>query len=115
MLDLILFFCCASVNEGVEITEVIGVGGISLKSPYVMQILSDIMGIPIKIAKAQQAGALGVAMCAATAKGLFESVEKAQLAMAQGILTQYTPREEYRSIYDKLYLRYKEFCSFLEL
>lgn len=103
------------VNEGVEITEVIGVGGISLKSPYVMQILSDIMGIPIKIAKAQQAGALGVAMCAATAKGLFESVEKAQLAMAQGILTQYTPREEYRSIYDKLYLRYKEFCSFLEL
>jgi L-ribulokinase len=53
-------------------------------------------------------------MCAATAKGLFESVEKAQLAMAQGILTQYTPREEYRSIYDKLYLRYKEFCSFLE-
>lgn len=103
------------VNEGVEITEVIGVGGISLKSPYVMQILSDIMGIPIKIAKAQQAGALGVTMCAATAKGLFESVEKAQLAMAQGILTQYTPREEYRYIYDKLYLRYKEFCSFLEL
>ena len=101
-------------KEGVEITEVIGVGGISLKSPYVMQTLSDIMGIPIKVAKAQQAGALGMAMCAATAAGLFDSVEIAQLAMGQGVLAEYKPRKENSDTYEKLYLRYKEFCSFLE-
>ena len=43
----------------------IGVGGISLKSPYAMQTLADVMGVPIKVAATQQAGALGAAMCAA--------------------------------------------------
>ena len=101
-------------KEGVMITEVIGVGGISLKSSYVMQSLSDIMGVPIKVAKAQQAGALGVAMCAATASGFFKSVETAQLLLGQGVLTEYEPRKEFSEIYEELYSRYKKFCGFLE-
>lgn len=101
-------------KEGVMITEVIGVGGISLKSSYVMQSLSDIMGVPIKVAKAQQAGALGVAMCAATASGFFKSVETAQLLLGQGVLTEYKPRKEFSEIYEELYSRYKKFCGFLE-
>ncbi|MEN6598487.1 MAG: FGGY-family carbohydrate kinase [Proteiniphilum sp.] len=48
-------------KEGVQVNEVIGVGGISLKSPYVMQTLADIMGVSIKVAATQQAGALGAA------------------------------------------------------
>ena len=101
-------------KEGVEISEVIGVGGISLKSPYVMQTLSDIMGVPIKVAAAQQAGALGVAMCAAVAARLHGSVQEAQNAMGQGSLAVYKPNESLRELYDSRYDRYKKFGSFLK-
>ncbi|SFK57995.1 ribulokinase [Proteiniphilum acetatigenes] len=93
-------------NEGVQVNEVIGVGGISLKSPYVMQTLSDIMGVPIKVAATQQAGALGAAMCAGIASGLFPTIEKAQEAFAQGYKTVYIPRGENRKTYNVLYGKY---------
>ena len=40
------------IENGVEIKEVIGIGGISLKSPFVMQTLANVLGMPIKVAKA---------------------------------------------------------------
>lgn len=101
-------------KEGVIITEVIGVGGISLKSPYVMQTLSDIIEMPIKVASAQQAGAMGVAICAAVAAGIFEDVISAQSTMGQGYISVYNPRSENQKVYHKLYKRYKEFGLFLE-
>lgn len=101
-------------KEGVKVTEVIGVGGISLKSPYVMQTLSDIMGVPIKVASTQQAGALGAAMCAAVSAGLFQSIEQAQDVLGQGNLAVYTPREENRDVYNALYAKYKEFGEYLQ-
>lgn len=101
-------------KEGVKITEVIGVGGISLKSPYVMQTLSNIMGVPIKVAAAQHAGALGVAMCAAVAADIFDNLEYAQQAMGQGVLAEYKPMLANLEKYNKLYNRYKKLCDFLE-
>src|SRR5690554_2253700 len=101
-------------KEGVKITEVIGVGGISLKSPYVMQTLSDIMGVPIKVSAAQQAGALGVAMCASVAAGIYAALEHAQDAMGQGVLAEYKPNDSNKSKYKELYIRYKKFGEFLE-
>ncbi len=98
-------------HEGVRVTEVIGVGGISLKSPYVMQTLSDITGVPIKVAGAQQAGALGAAMCAAVAAGVFNTVESAQQTLGQGYSTVYTPREQNQKTYDILYTKYKKLGS----
>lgn len=100
-------------KEGVKITEVIGVGGISFKSAYVMQTLSDIMGIPIRVAATQQAGALGVAMLAAVSAGIFRNVEEAQDALGQGIKDIYIPRKEYSEIYEKLYSKYKTLGKFL--
>jgi L-ribulokinase len=101
-------------HEGVKVTEVIGVGGISLKSPYVMQTLSNIMGVPIKVAAAQQAGALGVAMCAAVVAGIFDTLEYAQQAMGKGVLAEYKPNEANLEKYNILYNRYKKLSDFLE-
>ena len=95
-------------EEGVQMNEMIGVGGISLKSPYVMQTLSDILGVPIKIAVAQQAAALGAAMCAAVAAGLFDRVEDAQESLGQGYDKVYVPRTEYRERYNILYDTYRK-------
>ncbi|SFS38200.1 L-ribulokinase [Porphyromonadaceae bacterium NLAE-zl-C104] len=101
-------------KEGVQVNEVIGVGGISLKSPYVMQTLSDIMGVPIKVAATQQAGALGVAMCAAVAAGVFPTMERAQESLGQGYKTEYVPRAENRDAYSALYKKYRQLNWLLE-
>src|SRR5690606_1908470 len=68
------------LENGIEIKQVIGIGGISLKSPFVMQTLADVLGMAIKVAKTEQACAFGAAMFAAVAAGEFEKVEEAQKA-----------------------------------
>lgn len=100
-------------KEGVKVTEVIGVGGISLKSPYVMQTISDIMGVPIKVSATQQAGALGAAMFAAVSAKVFNSIEEAQVALNQGVLQEYLPNKENEAIYLDKYAKYKELGLFL--
>lgn len=102
-------------KEGVKVNEVIAVGGISLKSPYVMQTLADVMGVPIKVAAAQQAGALGAAMCAAVAAGLFDSLQSATDRMEQGSLKRYTPRQEVGLLYKARYERYQALAHFLSM
>jgi L-ribulokinase len=101
-------------KEGVQVLEVIGVGGISLKSPYVMQTLSDVMGLPIKVAAAQQAGALGAAMLASVAGGLYATVEEAQQCLGQGVLASYKPDPQKGTVYTQKYNRYLSLGRFLE-
>jgi len=93
-------------KEGLELTDVVSVGGISKKSPFVMQTLSNVMGLPIKVAQTEQGGALGAAMCAATAAGLFENVEQAQHRMESGISETYRPEMKAHALYHRLYQKY---------
>lgn len=93
-------------KEGLNIIDVVCVGGISQKSPYVMQTLSDVLGVPIKIAKTEQAGALGAAMCAATAVGLFNKLEDAQDKMGSETSRIYYPNSENHDRYNELYKKY---------
>ncbi len=90
---------------GGQIKAVIAVGGISRKSPFVMQVLADVIGIPIKVLATQEACSLGVAMCAAVAAGLYPSVRKAQEAMQGHVETVYQPEtthaERYCADYEK--------------
>jgi len=94
------------LENGIEIKEVIGIGGISLKSPFVMQTLANVLGMPIKVAKAEQSCALGAAMFAAVAAGKYDKVEAAQKAMGQGFTSVYQPNEEAHKRYMELYGRY---------
>lgn len=94
------------IEEGVAIEEIYAVGGISKKSPYVMQTLCDVLGMPIKVVRSEQVCALGAAMFASVAAGIHTSVEEAQMAMASGFSDEYHPNLERKKIYDKLYERY---------
>lgn len=93
-------------KEGLELVDIVSVGGISQKSSFVMQTLSNVIGLPIKVASTEQAGALGAAMCAATAAGLYESVEDAQHHMKSKISRTYLPDEEKSEVYSRLYQQY---------
>jgi L-ribulokinase len=101
-------------DEGIRIDNVIGIGGIALKSPFVMQTLSDVLDMPIKVCRTEQACALGAAMFAATAAGLYDRIEDAQQAMSSGFAVEYIPNREnavqYRTIYGK-YIRLGKFTE----
>ena len=93
-------------DEGLRIDTILAVGGISKKSPYVMQTMADVIGLKIKVVRSSQACALGSAMNAAVAAGVYATVEQAQDAMSSGFDAEYIPSEERHQIYNKLYRRY---------
>jgi L-ribulokinase len=95
------------VENGIGIERVIGIGGISLKSPYVMQTLADVLGMPIKVARTEQACAFGAAMFAAVAAGIYPAIQDAQKAMGQGFSHEYHPDVNRHAIYGKLYEKYR--------
>jgi len=95
------------INNGIEIEEIIAVGGISQKSPHVMQVLSDVIGMPIKVIETREACALGVAMCASVAAGIHAKLEDAQDAMCMKISTIYNPNKENHKHFDEEYRKYK--------
>lgn len=101
-------------NEGVRIDNVIGIGGIALKSPFVMQTLSDVLNMPIKVCKTDQACALGAAMFAATAAGIYSKVEDAQAAMNSDFAKEYFPNEANAKAYQEIYDKYIKLGAFTE-
>lgn len=102
------------IGEGVHIDNVIGIGGIALKSPFVMQTLSDVLNMPIKVCNTDQACALGAAMFAATATGIYEKVEDAIKAMNSGFAKEYYPNAENAQSYLEIYNKYMSIGKFTE-
>ena len=94
------------VSEGVKIDSIIAIGGISLKSPFVMQTLSDVLGMPIAVVQTSQACALGAAMFASVAAGVHPDVPAAQKAMGAPFGRTYTPDSERHDHYMKLFSEY---------
>lgn len=94
-------------SEGIRIDSVTAIGGIAHKSPFVMQTLSDVLNMPINVVRSQQTCALGAAMFAAVAAGIFENIEQAQESMGSGIYKTYFPRKEESDIYLELYQKYR--------
>ena len=81
-------------SEGIPIKGIIGLGGVSKKSPLVMQIMADVLNMPIKIASSDQTCALGAAMFAATTAGIYNTVPEAMQAMGAGFDAEYLPKGE---------------------
>lgn len=101
-------------SQGIAIKEMIGIGGVSKKSAFIMQILADVMNRPLKICDSEQACALGAAICAAVAAGIYPSIEEAQKAMSSKYSYEFTPNPDHVAVYNNIYSSYEEFCSFAE-
>ena len=96
------------VENGVKVDSVVAIGGVAKKSDFVMQTLADVMGMPIKVARSEQSVALGAAMFAAVAAGIYKTTQEAQKAMGQGFEKEYVPNAENVTIYAELYRKYLE-------
>ncbi len=102
------------VAQGVPVKGLIGLGGVAKKSPYIMQTMADVMGMPIKIHQSEQTCARGAAMFAATAAGLYPMVEEAMEVMGQGFDAEYHPDHKKHAIHQKRYHKFKALGHFIE-
>jgi L-ribulokinase len=101
-------------TEGIPIQGIIGIGGVTRKSPYIMQLMADVLQMPISIHRSEQTCALGAAMFAATAAGLHPSVNDAMQAMGQGFDLVYHPDLSKAGFYDRRYRKYQRLGYFTE-
>ena len=102
------------IDEGIPVKGLIGLGGVAKKSPYIMQTMADVMNMPIRIHKSDQTCAAGAAMFAATAAGIYNTVEDAMTAMGQGFEKEYKPIKKNVSAYKKKFKKYKKLGAFIE-
>jgi len=101
-------------EQGIFVKGLIGLGGVAKKSPYIMQVMADVMNMPIRIHKSEHTCAMGAAMFAATAAAIYDNVEQAMNAMGHGFHAEYYPRSENIEHYNMRYHQYKKLGIFLE-
>jgi L-ribulokinase len=102
------------IREGVRIDGVIALGGVAKKSAYVMQVMADVLDKPILVASSEQACALGSAMAASVAGGVYTSFDEAKEKMGSGFETEYHPNKAKAEIYRKIYQQYLELGTYIE-
>ena len=102
------------ISEGIRIDGVIAIGGVAKKNPFVMQIVADVLNMPIKVAKSDQTCALGAAMAASVVAGIYQDISTAQKAMGGGFEKEYLPDHARAKKYETLFSKYKELGSLIE-
>ncbi len=102
------------ISEGIPVKGLIGLGGVAKKSPFIMQMMADIMDMPLRIHSSEQTCALGAAMFAATAANLYPKVEDAMNAIGQGFDATYTPDPSRTAVYAARYREYARLGNFIE-
>jgi L-ribulokinase len=102
------------ISEGIRIDGVIAIGGVAKKNPFVMQIVADVLNMPIKVAASEQTCALGSAMAASVVAGVYKDIPAAQKAMGGGFEKDYHPDPVRAKKYETLFRKYKELGSFIE-
>lgn len=101
-------------QESISVKGLTGVGGIAKKSPFIMQMMADVTGLPLKVNRAEQTGALGAAMFAATVAGIYPNVEEATQKMGQGFEATFHPDKQKSNIYSQRYEQYQLLGQFTE-
>jgi L-ribulokinase len=102
------------ISEGISIDGVIAVGGVARKNPFVMQIVADVLNMPIRVASSDQTCALGSAMAASVVAGIHKDIPSAQKAMGSGFEKEYLPDPARAKQYQILFRKYKGLGTFIE-
>ena len=101
-------------SEGVNVNRVLAVGGISKKSPLVMQTLADVLNLEIEIVQSDETCALGAAIFGAVAAKIYPDTLSAMEKMASPASFTYKPIKENVEKLDVLYKRYCAYADSLE-
>lgn len=95
-------------------SEIVFAGGAS-KSPLWCQILSDVLGLPVKVPVVKEATALGAAILAGYGVGVFDDISSTARSLVRWDKT-YTPNMEDHKIYNEMYSVWRDvYAAQLEL
>jgi L-ribulokinase len=95
----------AFADAGLPVRELFAAGGL-IKNPLVMQVYADVTRMPLHLIGSEQGPALGSAMHAAVAAGLYPDIRAAAAAMGKVSRDAYVPDEARADSYDALYEHY---------
>lgn len=101
-------------DGGIRIQKVMAIGGVARKSVLGMQILADVTNRDIYVTAGDQSCAIGAAVFAATAAGLYPDIFTAQKALSAGVERIHRPDPARVAVYEKLYEKFKRLGSFIE-
>ncbi len=93
--------------QGVAVNELVAAGGLPEKNALLCQIFADVTGRPFKLSGSAQAPALGAAMHAAVAAGIYNDIQAAaeQMGKLKAEVVRPIPRNQ--ATYDQLFQEYK--------
>jgi len=94
------------IEEGVEIEQVVGIGGVAKKSKFIMQTLANTLNMPVKVAESEQTPALGAAIYATVASGVYNSFAEASQVLGSPYVAEYHPEPSQVEVMQKLMNKY---------
>jgi L-ribulokinase len=98
--------------RGVEVRELVAAGGLPEKNALLRQIYADVTGRELRLAGSSQAPALGSAMHAAVAAGVYPDIHAAAEKMGKLKPEVVQPIAANQAIYDRIYAEYKLLYSY---
>jgi L-ribulokinase len=96
----------AFAEAGLPVEELFVAGGL-VKNPLVMQIYADVIRMPLHVGGSDQGPALGAAMHAAVAAGVYPDIRAAAETMSKLVRDAYVPDGSNADAYDQLYAHYE--------
>jgi len=94
-------------ERGIAITSLVAAGGLPEKNALLLQIYADVTGKPLELAGSPQAPALGSAMHAAVAAGIYPTIQDAAEVMGKLKPQRVEPLPHHQAIYDRLFAEYE--------
>ncbi|MDD9956619.1 MAG: ribulokinase [Anaerolineaceae bacterium] len=95
-------------ESGIPVDDIVAAGGLAEKNPLLLQIYADVTGKSIRLSGSSQGPALGSAMHAAVAAGIYDSIEAAAAPMGKLRDEIVRPIAAHRAVYDQIYADYRQ-------
>ena len=99
-------------TQGIEVKELVAAGGLPEKNALLLQIYADVTGRAIKLAGSAQAPALGSAMHAAVAAGIYPDIQAAADKMGKLKDDLVAPIPQNQAAYNQLFAEYKRLYDY---
>ena len=97
-----------------EAALLLGLAVCAVVGALLLRGLADVLDMPIRVVRSEQTCALGAAMFAAVAAGVYKDINEATRHMGSDIEAEYRPDEKRALIYEKLYKKYLELAKLAE-